>query len=1018
MIWLDLTLFGGFAASVAGEPVTQFRTDKMRALLAYLALHPERPFRRDVLATLLWSEWADQDARRNLRQTLHRLRQMLDELAPPLGTTLLTTTRQTVQLNGTAVSLDVTQFQQHLHACENHPHAHLYHCASCLERMQQAESLYQGDLLAGFSLKEAFAFEEWLLMQRESLYQQQLNTLYHLTLAYEEQGAYEKAGQYAQRQIQQEPWREEAHRQLMRLLAGQGQRAEAIAQYQACRQVLQTELGVAPAAETETLLAQIVEGSLPVAASARTATRSYYLPSPTGPLIGRETEIEHILAQLADPACRLLTVTGPGGIGKTSLALAVGERLLQSPPPWLADGLYFVSLADATGADYLPTAVAETLALPLNKRQGVAAQVEQFLRPKAVLLVLDSLAPLAENISWLRHLMTISPRLKVVVTAREPLNRQWEWRYPLAGLAYPQAEAEAETFAAVQFFVQTAEQVQPGFAYTADEGGAIIRICQLVHGWPLALQMAAAWVRLMSCQAIAAQIDSSLDLLTTSLQDIPPRQRSIRVIFDHTWRSLSDEERYTLEQLALFRGGFTLAAAIEVATASHQLLLGLVDRALVQYEPRHDRYRLHQMLRQFALEKAQANEAAYESGQEAHGRYYLQLLHTEGERLNTVQFQEALEAVKVDVENVRQAWMWAARAPHYERLAAALRYIARFYEGGGPPQEAVAFFRRTLAILEETEANRGQKPAALIAAILYHMAGSLIFMGQYAEATTAVQAAQEIAYALADVTLINDLFMTQARIFREQGEYEQAHAVLQEAITFNRRHDNLEGVGHALHTQGNTYWSMSAYDEAVRCYEEGRRIYRQLGNENRVSILTGNIGTVQWRQGLYHEALAKYEVALAAQRKAGNAAQIGIWLGNMGLVYVDLEEDERALAYLDEALTIHEQLGRKYYKIELYLGKVALYLRRGELDTAVAFHKQASDLAFEISNRTYLLNCDFWQVKLYAAQGRPEAASQLLQSVLMREFRPDMIWMVRGELARLTAEASAPIARQKQKTRL
>ena len=208
MTQLDVRLFGGFAASIADEAVTQFRTDKMRALLAYLAMNGERPFRRELLATLLWPDWSDEDARRNLRQTLHRLRQMLDKLAPELGKDLFTTTRQTVQLNGTAVSLDVTHFQHHLQAIETHAHTSMQSCTHCLAQMQQAAALYQGDLLAGFNVKDAFPFEEWLIIQREQHQQQMLELLDKLALAFIQRGDYGQAQRYASQQVSMAPWRE------------------------------------------------------------------------------------------------------------------------------------------------------------------------------------------------------------------------------------------------------------------------------------------------------------------------------------------------------------------------------------------------------------------------------------------------------------------------------------------------------------------------------------------------------------------------------------------------------------------------------------------------------------------------------------------------------------------------------------------------------------------------------------------------------------------------------------------
>ncbi len=999
---LSLTLFGSFSAAISSQNL-RLPTDKTRALLAYLALTAGTPLRREMLAGLLWPEQPEDLARQNLRQTAARLKRAIHDRDTQLANNLLTMTRQTIELHADYCAADALTYGQHLQAVQKHSHERLEQCPACLGRLQTAVQLYrQGDLLAGFSLPDAAPFEEWLVIQRENLYQQQLAALHQLTVAFEQQGLFEEAQQYALWQIQQEPWREEAHRQLMRLLAAQGQRAGAIAQYQACRRILQVELGVEPAAETEVLLNQIMEGSLPVAASQVSDRYPHAWPRPSNQLIGRKAEMAQVLSLLAEPACRLLSVTGVGGIGKTSFVIAVGEQLRSEPPPWLGNGLYFVPLAGVANADMLPAAVSEAIGLELSQRQSIATQVEVFLKPKSTLLVLDGFEHLAGDAGWLNHLITTATQLKLVVTSREPLNWQGEWRYPLEGLSYPKEEVEGTAFEAVQLFIQAARQVQPGFKYTAGNSQAITRICQLVYGWPLALQMAAAWVRMMSCQAIAEQISAGLDFLTTSLQDVPPRHRSMRAIFEHTWASLDEEEQRTLGQLAVFHGDFSLSAAIEVAATSPLSLRGLVDKALVQYDELNGRYHLHELLRQFALEKLQADADRYYAAQQAHSHYYLRLLRTQGEALNTIRFQSALEVIREDMSNVRQAWLWAAGDQQYDLLSSHLAYMAKIYESGGPAEEAVSFFRQTIARLEE---SGSQEPAALIAHILYHTAVRLTFMGEYGEATTTVLAAQEIARSVNDVPLINLLSVTQALIFREQGNYEETHAVLREAIAFSQAHDYMQGVANALHFRGNTYWSLADYEKAWKDYEEGRAIYEQLGQMYSAYHLTGNMGVVLWRQGRHREALHYYEIALEAHHEAGNAASIAVWLGNTGLIYIDLHEDERAMAYLDQALKMHDQMGRKFYKIELFLGKVALFLRQGDIDTALHWHQKATRLAQHIGNRTYLLDCDLWQARIYKSQQRLAEAAELFQSLLEREFRPDASAAISQELAQLLEQA-------------
>jgi tetratricopeptide (TPR) repeat protein len=407
---------------------------------------------------------------------------------------------------------------------------------------------------------------------------------------------------------------------------------------------------------------------------------------------------------------------------------------------------------------------------------------------------------------------------------------------------------------------------------------------------------------------------------------------------------------------------------------------------------------MHDVLSQFAQEKAEAEPAGLAAAQSAHSRHYLGLLNREGERLHTTAYQAALDILRADMDNVHQAWLWSASRQEPAALTGGLGHLATYYESSGLPQEAATFLRRTLAVLEAS----GADPAsALTAQIQYQIAASLLTAGQYIEALAASQAALKIARALENADLTNQIFINQSYIYREQGQYDETQAVLNEAIAYSRGRNDLLGVARALHAQGNTHWSMGEYEPARACYEAGRELYQQLGDETAVAVLTGNIGVVLWRQGQYHEALAKYEVALAAVRRIGNATRVAVWLGNIGLVYVDLQDNERALAYLNEGLQMHDQLGRTYYRIELLLGKATVLLRQGNLDWAAQLLKQATDLAYLIGNRTYLLDCDRLQAKLHLAQGRRPEAIQLLQSLAKRESRPDAAAAIAQELAQL-----------------
>ena len=524
---LSISLLGSYQVTLDDRPATDFVTDKTRALLAYLAVENDRPHRRESLAGLLWPDQPDQDARRNFRQALFNLRQALsDDDSQPL----LCIDRNDVRFNPDAeLHVDVDTFTRLLEHCDQHHHRRVDNCRPCLLRLEQLLKLYRGEFLAGFSLDDSTLFEEWLLLKREWLHGRAVDALTTLADYHERRGEFDQARRYAQQQVHFEPWREEAHRQLMRLLALAGQRSAALAQYQTCTRALQIELGVAPSSETIKLADQIKQGSLPgpIAPS---------LPIAPTPLVGREIDRAELADRLASPEGRLITLVGPGGIGKTRLALHIAHDQLGL----FADGVHWAALGSISTADLIVPTIASAVGLTLYGKESPQTQLFNYLREKHLLLVLDNVEHLPDLAGFVAELLHRAPHLSLLITSRERLALQEEWMYEVEGLAYPRAITDAaEQYDAPLLFTQCARRTSRKFALAATDQVALVKICQLVEGMPLALEMAAAWTTTRSCEEIAQAIAASLDLLATTLRNVPERQRSVRATFEHSWEQLN-----------------------------------------------------------------------------------------------------------------------------------------------------------------------------------------------------------------------------------------------------------------------------------------------------------------------------------------------------------------------------------------------------------------------------------------------------------------------------------------------
>ncbi len=945
MTQLALSLFG---AITAASPL-RLPTDKTRALLAYLTLHPDTPLRREALANLLWPDQPEELARQNLRKTIGRLKQALDEAEPNLAEAVLAITRESIALRGAHTTADVLTFRAHLAAVRSHPHATLAHCPTCHMRLQAAVALTQrGEFLAGLTLPDAPPFDEWLLIQRENLYQQQLAALHQLAQTYEAQGAWEPALQCAHAQIALEPWREEAHRQAMRLLANHGRRAEAIAQYQTCRQILQDELGVEPTAETEALLAQIRAGGLEreTAALSPTAERLHHFPTLFEPLIGREAETAQIAAQLAEPTCRLLTITGQGGMGKTSLATAVGQALAAQPV--FADGLYFIPLEGVETAERLVLAIGQGLGLVLQSQQTSQKQLAAHLRHKQVLLVLDNFEQLVgEGAAVLSDLLAATDSLTLLVTSREPLNIRPERRFVLEGLSFP-AEGEAaepEVHGAVRLFEQVGQRVQPRFAVGAHNEAAVGRIGRLVQGIPLAIELAAHWLRLMDAAQIGAEIGRNLDFLASNLRDVPERHRSMRVVFEQSWSQLTPAEQQLLARLSVFRGGFALADGLAITQAGAGELAVLLDKSLV-HRTSHGRYTLHELIRQFAAEKlADAGET-----QRQHSLHYLAHLRDLEPQLVGSTPQQAQDAIHAELGNVLWAWQTAVAHQLWEPFGDAIQSLAAYYDITSEFAEIIPFFEQAIRHIQSHMADHLSPPKQLAIALGYlqaHLAWFLFEVGNFRQAHPLAESTLHIAnqhqhphlralalnrmgithYARGDLQE-GIAFLTEAyESFRRVGDWAQVvqtavllvfrhgrlhqeeavTAYAQNAYTYAQKHSYQHGIAISLALLAFAHKEQRQLARAMYYAEQAKVHFSQFHWRRGQTIYENILGDIYFLQGQYDEALALYETALAIHQKEGNNRHVLNMKRNMAHVYHHQGQFDLALAIHQELLFTYQQ---------------------------------------------------------------------------------------------------------------
>lgn len=640
---------------------------KSQALLFFLAL-ADGPQPRATLTAMLWPESDQQRAQAALRRHL-------SELNLALGGGWITALPAGVGLaHLTNLWVDVIAFQHFLAACHGHDHAPTSVCPACIEPLTSAVALYRADFLTGFSLPDAPAFDEWQFFQSETLRQGYAIALEKLVQGHEARDEKATAIAYARRRLSLDPLHEPAHRQLMQLYATDNQQRAALRQYELCVQTLRNELDVAPAAETIALYEQIRRGGVIALGNparsedVKSFSARHNLPAATTPFIGRTQEIATLSHLCRDEGRRLITILGPGGIGKTRLALEVAAQLLDST----VDGIFFVRLAQLDDAANIVPTIATTLnfQFPIDGRTP-KEQLFDYLQQKQMILVLDNFEQLLDGVDLVQELLQSCPKLRLVVTSRERLQLMSETVFTLSSLAFPMSEAppSAQEYDATQLFLETAQRLHAHAALTTqavppEEMREIGRICRLVGGMPLGIILAAAWIEHLSPAEIAAELTNGFDLLASELHDLPARQQSMRAVLAYSWQRLTAMEQAVLMRLALFRGGFTRAAAEEIAGASLSSLARLVDKSFVQ-RTGEKRYDIHELVRQFA-EQQLAVAGVRPAMQRAHGVYYLNLLHEWAAKMGGAEQLQAIAELEADFENMRAAWLWAVQAQRYE----------------------------------------------------------------------------------------------------------------------------------------------------------------------------------------------------------------------------------------------------------------------------------------------------------------------------------------------------------------
>jgi predicted ATPase/DNA-binding SARP family transcriptional activator len=998
MAHLSLGVLGSLQVLLDDTPVATFESDKVRALLVYLAVEADRPHRRESLVGLLWPEYPEKVARHNLRQALFKLRVAIgDHTARPPH---LLISRDAIQFNRASdFALDLAQFNTIFHTCEEDRSRGIEDRSIHVARLEEMVKLYRGEFLQHFFLEDSAEFEDWALVQRESLRPRVLDACSYLATYYELHGDFQAARRHAARQLELDSWREEAHCQMMRALALDGQRGAALAQYETCRRVLAEELGIEPSAHTRELYEQIRTGKLRAkdeSPSSIPTAPIYNLPVSLTSFLGREQELIGLDRLIANPECRCISLVGPGGIGKTRLAL----QTVQQHRAGFAHGVAFIPLASVGSVEAAIPAIASAIHLYFFGPNDPKVQLLNHLCEKQMLLILDNVeqllieGPLQVNfVELMLEILQRAPGVTLLVTSREVLNLQEEWVFEVRGLAFPETDQteKSDGYAAVALFIQRAWRASPGFAFNEADLAGIAHICRLVEGMPLAIELAATWLRILSPAEIAQEIEGSLDFLSASLRDLPERHRSMRVVFDRSWQRLSAKEQQVLSQLSVFRGGFSRQAAEQVAGASLPVLSTLVNRTLLR-RAAAGRYQLHELIRQYSATHLVADPQAHAALQKRHYDYFLALAEAAEQGLKGRDQLEWLGRLEQEQDNLRVALEWVLESDHTApggdelalRLSAALRW---FWRMRGHYHEGRRWLTKSLQ--QCPERRTAPRAVALLGnGLLTYALGDLGAARLPAEESAAIYRELGDQHGLAEaLTLIGFTLVW-------QGEASLGQARLEEALAICRTAGDRWGEAQALHRLGTSLADYAGDPTGRAMLAESAAILEDLGEKFILTSVLISLGIVDVGFGDYAAARARFEHGLAIAREIEHPWGMADALTNLGCVYRILGEYSTAQSHLEKSLQVYREHGHSIWETDVLCALAENAISQGDFSTA-RFCLQAASNRLGTSENKWLqtLVC-YFRGLLAHYEGNAVAATMLLDetTALAREgqYKPDL----------------------------
>ena len=632
------------------------------------------------------------------------------------------------------------------------------------------------------------------------------------------------------------------------------------------------------------------------------------LPPQLTTFVGRADEIARVKELLRE--ARLVTLVGLGGTGKTRLSLQVAADLVETFP----QGVWFVDLTAVESPDEMMPAIAEAMRFKIDVNSNLAPkqQVVDFLSRRSCLLVLDNFEHLIEGAGLLTELIQHAPDVRLLVTSRERLNLREEWIFDVGGMSYPQNGRDSnKVYSGLHLFKERAQQVDNEFVLSTTVEPHAVRICQLMDGSPLGIELSAAWVATLPCSEIVREIEKNLDFVVSTMRDLPQRHRSLRAVFEHSWQLLSEEQRISFQRLSIFRGGFSRQAAEQVAGVNLTMLAEFMSKSLIRQSV-EGRYDIHGLLRQYAQEQLSLDSEEQQAVKENHSRYFAHFLQERRDALDREQTPQLRDEIRPDISNLKDAVNHAFRVWEEAEALGFMRDFCAFYRSTNYYEGLDVLRKISRGLRDEgIEMELGSPRGTMLLAITAFECAFESSLGssdheQVAEDILPILRETELTQELANCLLALGVYRVLC------SDYSTAITNLSESTSLFKSFNDLYGLLTSVSWLGWAYKEMGDLDRAGEIFQDAYELCKREGSRLGQAYTLSKLGTWADARHEYEEALGYHQEAQAIFIEFNDIAGQGYALSRMSLSAWGMGDFNEALSFGNTGLVQFESIGHRW----------------------------------------------------------------------------------------------------------